>query len=290
MRGTRTRSLARSNRRRELLAIRRRTVVLTLAGILGFGLGASAERLLGRLAPERAVLHGVSVAGCERVPPPELVAHAGLAAGMPLAAIDLGAIERDLAAHPWVRSSRATLLPLGRMLIDVEERVPVALVRDVAGGPHFVDASGHIFADAPLDAALPELRGLESDAAGDAPEPRLAQGARLLERFAAHGIRPAPTDVWLGGDAPERLPAVSWGEPDQGGLRAVIGGGALEEKLGYLAELLQAGLPEVAQATEIDLRFGERVILRGVPAEAATAEEEEDRASVLGARSETRGG
>lgn len=281
----RTRALARANRRRELVAGRRRIVVLTLAGALGFGLGLSADRLLERLAPQRAVLAGVSVAGCEQVAPPELVAQAGLAAGMPLAAIDLAALERKVAGHPWVREARATILPLGRVVIDVQEREPVAIVRDASGARRFVDTAGDAFAEAPADAGLPELRGLDAGAPLTSERPRLVQGVRVLERFAAHGIQPAPTSVWLGGDVPERLPAVSWGDEEDDGLRAVIGGGALERKLAYLVELLEAGLPEVAEAREIDLRFGERVVLRGVPAQPAAAEEEEG-APVSGARSE----
>jgi len=47
------------------------------------------------------------------------------------------------------------------------------------------------------------------------------------------------------------------------GARALLGAGDHEEKLARLGALLRSRLPEVAAAREIDLRFGDRMVLRG---------------------------
>src|SRR4029450_13028737 len=65
--------------------------------------------------------------------------------------------------------------------------------------------------------------------------------------------------VRAGRGAPQELPAREL----TSGARVLVGAGDPAPRLERLAALLRAGLPEVAAAREIDLRFGDRMVLRG---------------------------
>jgi hypothetical protein len=65
-------------------------------------------------------------------------------------------------------------------------------------------------------------------------------------------------EVRVARDDPARLPALVLAS----GTRVTLGAGDLDGKLARLAALLAAGRPEVAAALEIDLRFGDRMVLR----------------------------
>jgi hypothetical protein len=75
--------------------------------------------------------------------------------------------------------------------------------------------------------------------------------------------------VELGGAPPEALPALRLGGA---GPRVVLGAGAVDAKLERLARVRAADLPEVREASEIDLRFGDDVVLRGGPAPGGSGE------------------
>ena len=92
-------------------------------------------------------------------------------------------------------------------------------------------------------------------------DPLLAQGVRLIVAAGAEGL-PTPSAVLLGGRPPEELPALCWGTPGDERV-AVLGGGELEARLSRLADLWAADLPEFRDAAEVDLRFGDQLILRG---------------------------
>ena len=87
-----------------------------------------------------------------------------------------------------------------------------------------------------------------------------------LEALAAHGIA-APQGLALADADPARAPALALraGGPAPGAL-VLLGEGERDAKLARLARLLATGLPELATAAEIDLRFGADVVLRPRPA------------------------
>ena len=88
-------------------------------------------------------------------------------------------------------------------------------------------------------------------------EPELAPLAAALER---HGIRGVKA-VLMARGAPELLPALEL----TSGVRVALGAGDHDQKLERLAALLRARPAELAAAREIDLRFGDRMVLRGGP-------------------------
>jgi POTRA domain, FtsQ-type len=243
-----------------------RAAVLALALAAGLAGGAFQGRaLLARAFPERAAQVRLALLGNQHTQAAELAAAAGVGPGVRLAGLDLARVRESIAAQPWVRSVRVAALPPDQLLVAVEEREPVAAAR-IGDATWLVDGSGAAFVPAPPDPALPTLLG--ATAPGDA---RLAEGAAWLRALAAHGIE-APEALWLSDTDPARAPALAFRGGAARGARVLLGAGERDAKLARLSRLLASGLPELATAAEIDLRFGADVILRPRPdAELATS-------------------
>lgn len=201
----------------------------------------------------------VALRGLAYVSATELTRAARLAAGTPLLEVATGEVEARLREHPWVLEVRARRLPPFQLLVDVTERRPVALAAATDGLPFLVDRSGTRFAPAGLEHqdTLPLLNGLAAEPEAAAPEVAQALGvADLLHR---HGL-PEPARIWLGSTAAhEGLALELRGET----ARILLGSARAADGLRRLARSRAAGLPEVAAATRIDLRFAGRMVLRG---------------------------
>jgi hypothetical protein len=89
---------------------------------------------------------------------------------------------------------------------------------------------------------------------------RFAAGARLAAEVARRGLRDV-REVQVARSDPAALPALVLAS----GARVALGPGDHDAKLARLAALLEARLPELATAREIDLRFGDRMVLRSGP-------------------------
>lgn len=82
---------------------------------------------------------------------------AGLDTGMAMFDLDLGAVERDIAALSWVASAKASRDWPGTVRVEVETRQPVAVLGLPAGPSMLVDAEGVIVRTAPADVDLPRI-------------------------------------------------------------------------------------------------------------------------------------
>jgi hypothetical protein len=187
-------------------------------------------------------LESVATRGLSHLTAEEVARSTGLVPGTPLGEIDGSRVELRLLQHPWIRQVRVAPLPPGRVLVEVTEREPVALVP--SGDP--TDTEG-----------LPTLHlgGVEPGQ----PSALLHQGIRLCRSLEARGLPPA-RELWLETrDEGTRL--ALRGVPGQ----VVLGTGPFPPKLERLARLLSGAPGEVAEAARIDLRFGDRVVLRGSP-------------------------
>jgi hypothetical protein len=223
--------------------------LLALAAV-GVALGASAAAgLLPRpdltpatdwLRDERFQLQTVEVLGLEALDSEALIASAGLRAGVPLIEIDLERVTEAIRDHPRVATCRGAYLPPDRLLLEIEERVPVAAL---AGGAEGVDLAGERF---PLLAGeaerLPRLRGEPAEALGLIAAARAAR-AQLseIEVLANDDVRfrLAGETLWLRvGTDPERALA-DW------------------------QRLVESGQLERFSAREIDLRFRGNAVLVG---------------------------
>jgi hypothetical protein len=120
-----------------------------------------------------------------------------------------------------------------------------------------VDADGVAFAPAPTEGTegLLVLTAAERPELGEA-DPDLAQAVALAQTLPELGL-PVPEQVAIAAaDDPEGLSLVLPGVA----ARVVLGRDDLYTRLGDLARLLEAGLPELEGATRIDLRFEDQAV------------------------------
>jgi hypothetical protein len=181
-------------------------------------------------------------------------------------------VEARLLQHPWIEQAHVASLPPGGLLVEVIERRPMAVVP--FGEPSelwLVDAEGTPFAPAGESDAegLPTLHA--RDVTPGEPSGLLRRGIRLAGSLEARGL-PSLQGIWFeAGD--EGVVLQLRGVPG----RVVLGTGPFPPKLERLTRLLAEASGEVAKAARIDLRFGDRVVLRGGPSpdgtEAAVARE-----------------
>jgi cell division septal protein FtsQ len=237
----------------------RRARALLLFGSIAAGALLGGPLL--RIAAHARPVDVIHVRGAVQVPADAVVEAVGVGEGSALASLDPELLAARVAALPWIAGARAVRLPLGPVVVGVEERVAVALARSPASTA-FVDATGTAFApaDADADAALPRLVLAEDFALGT-PDARLIAGLELAYRLPELGLM-LPAEVGLAAaDDPEgfslRLPGLD--------ARIVLGREALEERLADLARLLAAGLPELGAAAGLDLRIADRAVLRSQP-------------------------
>jgi cell division protein FtsQ len=213
---------------------------------------------LARALPGAVGVRALALIGSAHTEPKRIAEASGLAAGVPLAQVDAGALAARLEQLPWVASARVARLAPNRVVVGIQERIPVAVAVLADGTRLLVDAEGTAFAPAPPGTEGPELRGLARVPAPPAPDPALAGGVQLLAAWAALGL-PELRGLEIAGDAPAELPAALLREPE---LRVLIGAGESAAKLERLEEILAGARAELARVAEIDLRFGDQGVLR----------------------------
>jgi cell division protein FtsQ len=219
-----------------------------------------------------ATLETISVRGARHLSAQAIAAASGVALGARLASLDRHGVAARLAEHAWIEQARALALPSGRLLLGVVEREPVAVL--VGEEPWAVDAAGSPFAPAPAAGleALPRLV-----AAPTAAPRELAQAVALARRLPELGLA-TPLEIGIAAaDDPEglslRLPGLA--------PRVVLGREDLDAKLADLTRVLEAKLPELANATRLDLRFRDQAVLDVTPPPKGTAQAAASRGGAL---------
>lgn len=231
---------------------------LRLAVALAVALGA----LLGRVfaAAERP-LSAIWVAGALRLSAEEVARASGVRPGARLRASAARAAASALASDPRILEAHAARLPSGDLALAVRERSAAATV--ALGSPpalFAVDSAGVPFAPArePEAEALPLLVPARAPQLGVA-DPELARAVELARRLPQLGLPPAREVRVADAADPEGFALRLDGRPG----RFVLGREPerVEASLARLAELLDADVPELAQAARIDLRFEDQAIL-----------------------------
>lgn len=171
MTGTSTPTSARFARRqwrRRLLALRPIAVVAAVVAVIG--LGVYAAYFSSWLAAE-----SVRVSGERSLSAAEIAAAAHVDLGTPLARIDLGAIEEDVAKLPAVADVSVSRSWPHTVAIEVTERQPLAAVRR-DGSWWVMDDEGVVFRRTPhRDQALPVVA-----VGGDASADALSEAAQVV--------------------------------------------------------------------------------------------------------------
>jgi cell division protein FtsQ len=227
-----------------------------------------------RLDREVLALHAICVLGAGRLSAEEVAAATGLAEGTSLLEISPSEIEARLRAQPWIREAHVMRLVPGRLLVQVAFRKPVARVTRASspeeGAPVvLVDAEGRAVVQG-ADEPVPPLPVIVSPRLPDAGElaPGLAAataavGAVARSAFAATGVT-----FYLGAENDPNSVSLQLAQLSP---RVLVGSGDLDQKLARLALVIAGDTTPAREAAQIDLRFADRAVLRGLPLPDGTA-------------------
>ena len=127
-------------------------------------------------APE-FTLRTVGVEGAARVDPGWGEAELDSFRGHPMLEVPVELIESRLEAHPWIRGAEVRKRLPDQLLVEIEERRPVALLR-TADGLAFVDPEGVAFA--PFDPARGPADLLVLSGSSSAPDLAAAMRAAVV--------------------------------------------------------------------------------------------------------------
>ncbi len=153
-------------------------------------------------ASRRMHVEDVRVRGHHRLTADEVAAAAGLDGDVDWLTIRPSRIEARLANHPWIRRARVHRSFPRHLVIDVEERRPVAWVLD--GRPCLVDVDGTPFRpeDAVETVDLPVITGIDTGTGlpGDAELVRrtLAEAVAMIGEIQALPEAPSFDELHLG--------------------------------------------------------------------------------------------
>ncbi|HOX42620.1 MAG TPA: FtsQ-type POTRA domain-containing protein [Myxococcota bacterium] len=142
----------------------------------GLGIGAYAVTHYLRTSPALSV-RCIEVHGATRTHREELLRLADLREGSNVFAVDLASAEERLLRHPWVRRAVVRRVVPDRLVVEIEEHQPAALV--ALEDLYVADSEGRLFKRLqPADGLdLPVLTGFDRDTFRREPE-RVAQGVR----------------------------------------------------------------------------------------------------------------
>ena len=199
----------------------------------------------------------IEVHGGEKVGGSEIVAVAGLRQGMNIWNVDAIAIENRIAKLPWVRRVVVRRDFPRRVVIDVEERTPKAIVG--VGKLYYIDADGVVFkeVDSGENIKYPMLTGVSAEALlhGDpAARKRIRDAVRLTDLMAQH----AHTLSEIHFEAADRLVVY----PTKFPVAWRLGWGDWEEKIARLDRLLELWKGNETRLASLDMSFRDQVVAR----------------------------
>jgi cell division protein FtsQ len=199
----------------------------------------------------------IQVRGADKVSGNEIVTIAGLRQGMSIWKVKLDQIEKKIAKHPWVRRVLVRREFPGRIIIDVDERTPKAIV--AVRKLYYVDSDGAVFKEvAPgEDVKFPLLTGLRAEdvmAADPAVRRRIRDAMRLAELMAqrSHSL----SEIHF--DALDRLVVYTTSYP----VALYMGWGDWEEKLERMERLLTLWKGHEERLGSLDMSFRNQVVAR----------------------------
>ena len=199
----------------------------------------------------------IQVRGSDKVSGNEIVAITGLKQGVNIWQVDPVAIEKKVAKHPWVRRVLVRREFPRRIVIDVEERMPKAIV--ALRKLYYVDADGVLFKEVATgeNVKYPLLTGLRAEdlMASDAvTRKRIREALRLGDLMAQR----AHTLSEIHFDAPDRVAVYTTRYP----VALHMGWGDWEDKLGRLDRLLSLWQGNEERLHSLDMSFRDQVVAK----------------------------
>jgi cell division protein FtsQ len=199
----------------------------------------------------------IQVRGADKVSGDEVVAMAGLRRGMSIWSIDLDAIEKKISRHAWVRRVAVRREFPRRVIIDVTERTPKAIV--ALRKLYYVDADGMVFKEVGPgeNVKFPLLTGLRAEqfAASDPiTRKRIQDALRLSEMMVqrSHSL----SEIHFA--KPDRLVVYTTAYP----IALHMGWGNWSEKLDRMERLLELWKGNEERLASLDMSFRDQVVAR----------------------------
>ena len=199
----------------------------------------------------------IQVRGADKVSGDEVIAMAGLRRGMSIWSIELAAIEKKIGRHPWVRRVSVRREFPRRVIIDVEERTPKAIV--AMRKLYYVDSDGVVFKEVGPgeNVKFPLLTGLRPEQI-TAPDPatrkRIQDALRLSEMMVqrSHSL----SEIHFA--KPDRLVVYTTAYP----IALHMGWGNWAEKLTKMERLLVLWKGNEERLASLDMGFRDQVVAR----------------------------
>jgi cell division protein FtsQ len=154
-------------------SLRRALWLLAMAAIIGIGVWVARSPLL---SVESVVVRGVSSSSARSI-----LAEAGVVAGIPLASVDAGAVERALLADPWIRAAVVARSWPDRVEVRIEERYPVAWVRRQDGWVWLAADGVALGSSAEPADGFPKVVGPAGEPVGEAVDRRLTAALAFVD-------------------------------------------------------------------------------------------------------------
>lgn len=199
----------------------------------------------------------IQVRGGENVGGSEIVTMAGLSHGMSLWKIDSVGIEKKIAKHPWVQHVLVRREFPHRVVIEVQERSPKAIV--AMGKLYYVDSEGYLFkevgegekSDFPL---LTGLTRAELAANAYSTRQKIGEALRLAGLMAKASL--APSEIRF--DPAGGVTVYPMAHP----VALQFGWGDWESKLGRLQRILEMWNGREGRLAILDLSYRDQVVAR----------------------------
>jgi cell division septal protein FtsQ len=199
----------------------------------------------------------IQVRGSDKVGGKEIVAMAGLRQGMNMWKVDPADIEKKIAKHPSVRHVLVRREFPGRVLIEIEERTPKAIV--ALGKLYYVDADGRVFKEVREGESVdfPLLTGFRAE---DLSRPTAAGRKKIQDavRLSELMAKDSHTLSEIRFDAPDRLIVYTTAYP----VALQMGWGDWEDKLKRLDRVLTLWKGNEDRLASLDVSFGDQVVAR----------------------------
>lgn len=246
---------------------RRLVKTLYAVGLLGLFVAGCAglfvlARELGPLTKEWFAVRKVTVEGLDHVTRREVMSRLALKPDTTLYSLNPAWLAERLRRHPWIKDAAVTLVPFHEIRVTVTERSPSAVVRTMTENL-LADEEGYILArlGAKDDASLPMLSGV--DARG------LLQGKPEAKQAVKTGTELARMITkTVGGRADINVAHLSNLVASVQGVTFQFSASSMDQQWRRFLQMRPA-LRDVAfdsegeRSQEIDLRYMDRVIIRG---------------------------
>ncbi len=199
----------------------------------------------------------IQVRGGEKVGGDAIVAMAGLRHGMNMWRIEAAVIEKKVGKHPWVRRVWVRREFPRRVVIEVEERTPKAIV--AMGKLYYVDVDGMVFKEVSEgeNVRFPLLTGLSAQEIANPNSlirRRIQDAIRLGELMA----KDSHTLSEIHFSAPDRLVLYTTSYP----VALHMGWGDWDGKLQRLNRVLALWKGNEERLTSLDVSFRDQVVAR----------------------------